>query len=162
MAAGLSLPYENIELLRRAMNENTTLTEDDLVPKLYIDAQVPIETISLSMAQEISILEPYGKGNSKPVFADKNVAVTRATVIGANKNVLKLKLSKKTGKSIDAIYFGNIEDFDNYIATKFGENEKNLMYEGKINNVVLDLAFNIDINQYNNMKSVQLVLQNFR
>ena len=162
MAAGLSLPYENIELLRRAMNENTVLTEDDLVPKLYIDAQVPIETISLSMAQEISILEPYGKGNSKPVFADKNVAVTRATVIGANKNVLKLKLSKKTGKSIDAIYFGNIEDFDNYIATKFGENEKNLMYEGKINNVVLDLAFNIDINQYNNMKSVQLVLQNFR
>lgn len=162
MAAGLSLPYENIELLRRAMNENTTLTEDDLVPKLYIDAQVPIETISLSMAQEISILEPYGKGNSKPVFADKNVAVTRATVIGANKNVLKLKLSKKTGKSIDAIYFGNIEDFDSYIATKFGENEKNLMYEGKINNVVLDLAFNIDINQYNNMKSVQLVVQNFR
>ena len=162
MAAGLSLPYENIELLRRAMNENTVLTEDDLVPKLYIDAQVPIETISLSMAQEISILEPYGKGNSKPVFADKNVAVTRATVIGANKNVLKLKLSKKTGKSIDAIYFGSIEDFDNYIGTKFGENEKNLMYEGKINNVVLDLAFNIDINQYNNMKSVQLVLQNFR
>ena len=162
MAAGLSLPYENIELLRRAMNENTVLTEDDLVPKLYIDAQVPIETISLSMAQEISILEPYGKGNSKPVFADKNVAVTRATVIGANKNVLKLKLSKKTGKSIDAIYFGSIEDFDNYISTKFGENEKNLMYEGKINNVVLDLAFNIDINQYNNMKSVQLVLQNFR
>ena len=162
MAAGLSLPYENIELLRRAMNEKTTLTEDDLIPKLYIDAQVPIETINLSMAQEISVLEPYGKGNSKPVFADKNVAVRRATVIGANKNVIRLKLSKKTGKDIDAIYFGNILDFDSYIVDKFGENEKNLMYEGKNNNVVLDLAFNIDINQYNNIKSVQLILQNFR
>lgn len=162
MAAGLSLENENIDALRRQINEITTLTDEDLIPKVYIDAHMPISEVNLSMAEELLLLEPYGKGNSKPLFAEKNLSVCRGTVYGTERKVLKLKLLSDKRKYIDCIYFGNIDDFNLYITEKYGEQELGKIYLGQINSVRLDVIFNIDINEYNGNRNAQLILQNYR
>ncbi len=162
MAAGLSLEAEFIEALREKLNETTTLTDDDLVPKVYIDAHVPIESIDIKLAEDICLLEPYGKGNSKPLFAEKDITVYRGTVLGSEKQILKLRLRSKSKKYMDCVYFGNIEDFNRYISDKYGVNELEKMYAGQENSIKLDLIYSIDINEYNGNRSVQLILQNYR
>lgn len=162
MAAGFSLEHDNVEILRKKLNDLSLLTADDLIPKVYIDARIPISEINIKIAEELMLLEPYGKGNSKPIIADKNIAVSRGTVLGSNKNVLKLRLLSDNKKYIDCIYFGNIQDFDEYIMEKYGEQELNKMYTGQSNNIKLDIAFNIVVNEYNGNRNVQLVLQYYR
>ena len=162
MAAGLSLPKENVDQLRRLINECSTLTDEDILPKIYIDARIPLDSIDLHLADELRILEPYGKGNPKPVFAEKEVSVSKAVDYGSKNNVLKLKLITRKGKYIDAVYFGDSDAFQEHIKNKFGEQECQKMYSGKPNRVLLDIVFNIDINQYNGYSNVQLVIQNYR
>jgi single-stranded-DNA-specific exonuclease len=162
MAAGFSLEPVNVDVLRRQLNELSLLTEEDLIPKVYIDARIPLDAINLSLAEQLKILEPYGKGNSKPLFAEKNIQVSRAAVVGANRNVLKLRLLSENRKYIDCIYFGSVQDFDEYMLEKFGEQELSKMYDGKLNSIRLDLVFNIDINEYMGNRSVQLILQYYR
>ncbi|EMS73873.1 single-stranded-DNA-specific exonuclease RecJ [Ruminiclostridium cellobioparum] len=162
MAAGLSLDREKLELLRKQLNETATLTEEDLIPKVYIDARILLSHINLRVAEELSLLEPYGKGNSKPLFAEKGITVTRAAVLGSGRKILKLRLLASPGKYIDAIYFGNICDFDNYISEKYGARELTSLYTGQTSLVKLDIIFNIDINEYNGYRNVQLVMQYYR
>ena len=162
MAAGLSLDREKLELLRKQLNETATLTEEDLIPKVYIDARILLSHINLGVAEELSLLEPYGKGNSKPLFAEKGITVTRAAVLGSGRKILKLRLLSSPGKYIDAIYFGNICDFDNYISEKYGARELTSLYTGQTSLVKLDIIFNIDINEYNGYRNVQLVMQYYR
>ncbi len=162
MAAGLSLERENLELLRKQLNEYTSLTEEDLIPKVYIDARVPLSWVNLKVAEELLLLEPYGKGNSKPYFAEKGIPVARATVLGSEKNVLKLRLVSGGSRYIDCIYFGNIPDFDGYVSGRFGGDALADMYAGKSNSVKLDMVFHIGINEYNGSRNVQLVMQHYR
>ncbi len=162
MAAGLSLERDNLELLRKQLNETATLTEDDLIPKVYIDARVPLSLINLKVAEELSLLEPYGKGNSKPLFAEKDISIAKAIVLGSDKNVLKLRLLVSPGRYLDCIYFGSILDFDEYIGGKYGSGELAKLYSGQPNAVKLDLIFQIDINEYNGNRNVQLIMQHYR
>lgn len=162
MAAGLSLERENLELLRKQLNEAATLTEDDLVPKVYIDARMPLSWINIKVAEELSLLEPYGKGNPKPLFAEKGITVARATVLGSGRKILKLRLAAAPGNYVEAVYFGDISDFDRYISEKYGAGELAQLYTGQTGRVRLDMIFNIDINEYNGNRCVQLILQNYR
>lgn len=162
MAAGLSLEEGNIEILRQRLNSQTTLTEDDLVPKIYIDARMPVGEINIRIAEEICSLEPFGKGNSKPLFAEKQVSVCRGTILGNEKKILKLRLLSVDKKYIDCIYFGDIDALNAYISAKFGTEALQKMYKGQKSNTLLDIAFYIDINEYNGARSVQLILQNYR
>jgi single-stranded-DNA-specific exonuclease len=161
LAAGFSLEPEKVDALRLQLNTCSTLTEDDLIAKIYIDAQIPIDTVNLQLAEELKLLEPYGKGNSKPLFADKNISVIRASVLGVNRNVLKLRLLSNN-RYTDCIYFGDIQEFDCYIKCKFGEHELNKMYLGQNNNVTLDMTFHIDVNEYNGNRNAQIIMQNYR
>ncbi|MDF2987352.1 MAG: single-stranded-DNA-specific exonuclease RecJ [Eubacterium sp.] len=162
MAAGLSLERDNLEQLRKQLNESAALTEEDLIPKVYIDARIPLSQINLKVAEELVLLEPYGKGNSKPLFAEKDIAIARAVVLGSERKVLKLRLKSSEKQFIDCIYFGSISGFDQYINERFGEVQLSRMYAGQANDVRLDLIFNIDINEYNGIKSVQLIMQHYR
>ena len=161
LAAGFSLEPEKVDTLRLQLNSCTVLTEEDLIAKVYIDAHIPIDTINIQLADELKLLEPYGKGNLKPLFADKNISVSRASVLGVNKNVLKLRLLSNN-RYIDCIYFGDIQDFDYYIKCKFGEQELNKMYLGQTNSVKLDMTFHIDVNEYNGNRNAQIIMQHFR
>ena len=90
MAAGHSLPQENVETFRQKINEYASLTDDDLVPKIHIDVPMPVDYVSMRLVSVFSVLAPLGKDNPKPVFADKNLRVSRMWVVGKNNNVRRL------------------------------------------------------------------------
>ena len=161
MAAGMSIPIENINTFRKKLNEVTTLTNEDIIPKVSIDMGLTLNKINYKLIDEIALLEPYGKGNSKPSFGMKKLKVVEAKVLGKNKNVLKLKLSD--GRLyIEGIYFGDIEGFENAIKDELGESEYNKVFNGLQNNLYLDLICIPEVNEFNGNKKVQLVISNYR
>ncbi|WP_032122019.1 single-stranded-DNA-specific exonuclease RecJ [Clostridium amazonitimonense] len=162
MAAGLSLETYNIEPLRRKLNELTELTEEDLTPKVNLDMQLPLDCINYDLIQDLRTLEPFGKANPKPLFGEKNIRLIRGSILGQNRNVLKLKLLSRNGSCIEGIYFGDIEEFEKVVIDKYGADELDRLYQGKNNNIHLDIAFYPDINEYNGNVSIQLVVENFR
>lgn len=161
MAAGMSIPSENIDKFREKLNEVTTLSDEDIIPKVSIDMPLPINKINYKLIDEIALLEPYGKGNPKPNFAVKGLMVKAARILGKNNNVLKLNLTDGY-LNIDGIYFGDIEVALEIIKNKFGEYEYNKMLNGQTNMVKIDILYFPDINEYNGRKSVQLLIQNIR
>ena len=162
MAAGFSLKEENIDAFRDKLNENTTLTEEDLFKKVTIDAVLPLDYISYELVNDLERLEPFGKANPKPLFGEKDINVIKAAILGKNRNVLKLKLKTKNGKPIDAVYFGDIEQFEETIIEKYGKDQLMKLYDGSYNDVKLDMVFYPDINEYNGNINIQIVMQNYR
>lgn len=161
MAAGMSIPNENIDEFRSRLNNVTTLTDEDVIPKVSIDMGLKLSQINYDLIDQISLLEPYGKANPKPTFGMKKLKVVEANILGKNRNVLKLKLSD--GRLyIEGIYFGDIEGFENSIKDELGEIEYNKVFNGIPNNLYLDIICMPDINEFNGNKKVQLVISNYR
>lgn len=162
LAAGLSLAEENIESFRRVLNEKTVLTEDDLIEKISIDMQMPLQYANERLIEELELLEPFGKGNAKPVFVEKDIEVLKAEILGKNRNVLKLRVEDAYGINMDALYFGDIEKFQNYIRDKFGdENVTNLM-RGRRTGIKMAFTYYPNLNEYMGRKTVQIVIQNYQ
>ncbi|KQB77395.1 recombinase RecJ [Clostridium butyricum] len=162
MAAGFSLKEENIDEFRKRLNEKTTLNEEDLLRKVTIDTVLPLDKITYDLVNELERLEPFGKANSKPLFGEKDINVIKAMILGKNRNVLKMKLKTKAGKSIDGVYFGDIETFEEFIRDKYGNDQLIKLYDGSYNDVKLDMVFYPDINEYNGNVSLQVIVQNYR
>lgn len=115
MAAGLSMEEKNVELFRRRLNDNCTLTEQDLIPKIMIDVPMPISYLSKKLTEQLKVLEPFGKGNSKPLFAQKNLRAVGIRVLGRNRNVAKMFLIDENGIKMDAVYFGEAQEFVDFV-----------------------------------------------
>ena len=162
MAAGLSLDVFSIDEFRDRLNRDVSLTVDDLTPKVYIDMHLPLDYINFALVEELEKLEPFGKGNPKPLFGEKNVKVKRGFILGNNQNVLKLLLLTKKGRIIDGIYFGDIEQFERQMCEKFGQEELDKMYKGLDNNIVLDIIYTPMINEYMGNRNIQVNIQNYR
>ena len=145
MAAGLSIEEENIEKFREQLNQNCTLTEEDLRPKIVIDVAMPISYITKELVEQISLLEPFGKGNVKPIFAQKGLRVLDSNIIGKNKNVVKLKLLDPQGAIIEGIYFGEADDFMNFIREKDS----------------ISVTYYPQINRFRGRESLQIIIQNY-
>lgn len=145
MAAGLSIEEENIEKFREQLNQNCTLTEEDLRPKIVIDVAMPISYITKELVEQISLLEPFGKGNVKPIFAQKGLRVLDSNIIGKNKNVVKLKLLDLQGAIIEGIYFGEADDFMNFIREKDS----------------ISVTYYPEINRFRGRESLQIIIQNY-
>ena len=111
MAAGLSLKKEKIDILRKRLNENTILSDKDLVKTLWIDVPMPVSYITEKLIKDLESLEPFGNGNEKPIFAENHLLVRNMRVLGKSSNVLKMKLVNEKNYMIDALYFGDINDF---------------------------------------------------
>ncbi|NLY66102.1 MAG: single-stranded-DNA-specific exonuclease RecJ [Tissierellia bacterium] len=162
MAAGLALKRENLEKLRIRLNEQADLTREDLTPKIYIDMRLPLEYLSFELVEELKLLEPFGKGNPKPLFGEKNIPVVKAFKLGKNHNTLKLILKMKNGKTIEGLYFGNIDEFDRRMSEKFSQAEVSNMYKGISNNIRLDIAYTPDINEYMGYRNLQIMIYYYR
>lgn len=164
MAAGLSLEEEDIEKLRERLNSQTTLTEEDLIRKVSFDMVLPFSEITMELIREISLLEPYGKGNVKPLFALKDVCVLKAMVLGKNKNVLKLTVAEEKNKNIRyvAMIFQNVDTFEGVVVEKYGEEGLKAVYGGYHSNVQLDVIFYPEINEYNGIQTIQMMIQHYR
>lgn len=162
MAAGVSLPEENLAIFREVINRECTLTEQDFIPKIKIDIAMPVDYPNTALIQELELLEPFGKGNSKPLFADKDLKVKRATVIGKNRNVLRLNLETSYGAVVTAVYFGDVELFLNYYREKFGNDQVEAAICGKNNKILLQIVYYPEINVYNGVENMQLIIRNYR
>lgn len=145
MAAGLSMEEKNVEEFRRRLNENCTLTEEDLRPKVIIDVPMPVSYITRELIEQISLLEPFGKGNTKPVFAQKGLRVLESRVFGKNRNVAKVKLMDPSGTVMDGVYFGEVEEFVRFINGKDS----------------ISVTYYPEINIFRGRESIQIVIQNY-
>lgn len=161
MAAGFSLPTANIESLRRELNTKTTLSEEEMIPKLYIDSHLPIESISMDLVNELNLLEPFGKGNRKPLFADKGITIKKMDILGSNYRIIKMTLVKN-GRFMTGIYFGDIEEFQEFIIDKYNEDEMNKAFNGQTNDIEIDITYRPDINEYRGNKTLQVIIEDYR
>lgn len=147
LAAGLSLTRENVEVFRKRMNENCRLTEDDLCEKVSIDMQLPFAYVNEALVNELECLEPFGKGNPKPVFAEREVMVHQMKILGKNQNVLKMIVSDAQGTKIEGLYFGEIKACMDRISQKNGK---------------IHVTYYPDINEYMGRKTPQIIIQNYQ
>lgn len=169
MAAGLSLSEENLEKFRQEINEKSNLTKEDLIEKVQIDMQLPFSCVTEKFVDEIKVLEPFGKANTKPLFAERKVHVLSGRILGRKQNVLKLRVADSAGTMIDAMYFGDVEGFLDYVKQKFGEAAYRGMMEGRYlgtrgGKTVIEMAFTYypDINEYQGVRTPQIVIQNYK
>lgn len=145
MAAGLSLETADIDVFRKMLNDNATLDDSDLIPKTWIDVPMPVGYASMGLVGQLKLLEPFGKGNEKPVFADRDLYVKTASIIGKNRNVLKMQLETKEGYIVQAVQFG-ISDKDP--VPKAGSR--------------ILIVYYPDINVYNGVSSLQIIIKEWK
>lgn len=162
MAAGLSMLPENIEILRKVLNENAPLTEEMLKPKVTIDVLLPLGYLNEKLVNELRLLEPFGNGNSKPLFAEKDLTVKSLMIIGNNSNGIKMRVRNQYGREMDALYFGDIDRFFSYINDTYGSDEVWRLKTGRGSNIKLTVTYYPNINEYNGYKSIQIMIQNYR
>ena len=162
MAAGFSLPRSRIDEMRRRLNENCTMTEEDMAEKVMVDVPMPIHYIRESLVEELSVLEPFGNGNEKPLFAERHLKLLSARILGKNANVLKLQVANGAGCTMEALYFGIPDNILNYLTDKYGKEEVQKLLWGKANQIEMDLTYYPSINEYQGRRTLQIVIKNFR
>ena len=162
MAAGLSMPEENLEQVRKEINEKSGITPEDLNEKIAIDMQLPFECVNEKFVEELAVLEPFGKGNARPVFAERQVQVESARILGKNKNVLKLQVKDLHGTRMDAMYFGDVNTFVEYVREKFGDIACECLLRGHGHGIVMAFTYYPDINEYQGVRTPQIVIQNYK
>lgn len=145
MAAGLSMVEENIRQFRKKLNENCTLSENDLIPKVMIDVPMPISYLTEAFTEELKVLEPFGKGNTKPLFAQKNLCVSKLRIFGKNRNVAKMILTDANGIWKDAVFFGEADEFGEFVS----------MHD------TISVTYYPEINEYQGRRTLQVVIKNY-
>lgn len=145
MAAGLSMEEKNVELFRRRLNDNCTLTEQDLIPKIMIDVPMPISYLSKKLTEQLKVMEPFGKGNSKPLFAQKNLRAVGIRVFGRNRNVAKMLLIDENGIKMDAVYFGEAQEFVDFVQA----------------HDTISVTYYPEINVFQGRENLQVVIKNY-
>ena len=146
MAAGLSIKEEDVPEFRKRLNENAELTEDDFIPRVWIDVPMPLEYVTEGLVEELKRLEPFGQGNEKPLFAQKGLMIRSLRVLGKNRNVVKLGLVTDTGRSMDGLLFGDGDALQRELA---GRDR-------------IDIVYYPDINEYNGNRTLQAVIRNYK
>lgn len=146
MAAGLSLSEDQVEAFRKKLNENCRLTEEDMMEKIVIDVPMPMSYVTIPLIRQLSLLEPFGKGNTKPVFAQKNVRISHCRVLGKNRNVVKMKIADASGFAAEGIWFGDGDEFLEKIERK----------------EVWDMIYYPSVNSFRGRDSIEMIVQNIR
>lgn len=162
MAAGLSMREEDIDKLREQLNQKAELSEEDMAEVVRLDAVLPMSYFTVDTIRQLSVLEPCGKSNTRPVFADRNIKVTRAGIVGVNRNVLKLHLLDSKGNPVAGVYFGEVEKFLTFLSEKFGSEEVDAAMHGKENSIQFAAVYEPAVDTYSGRESVQAIIRRFR
>jgi len=162
MAAGLSMREEDIDKLREQLNQKAELSEEDMAEVVRLDAVLPMSYFTVDTIRQLSVLEPCGKSNTKPVFADRNIRITRANIVGVNRNVLKLHLLDSRGNPVAGVYFGEVEKFLTFLSEKFGSEEVDAAMHGKENSIQFAAVYEPAVDTYSGRESVQAIIRRFR
>lgn len=147
LAAGITLKKEDIDAFRKRLNENCTLTEDDLTEKVVIDMELPFSCVTEKFIKELELLEPYGKGNIKPVFAGRNIEFTNVRVIGKGGSAVKAEARDKSGVCLDALYFGDARKFQTALEKKGGQ---------------MAVTFYPGVNEYMGRRNLQITITHYK
>ena len=163
MAAGLSLPVKNIDILRQRLNEQCQLTQEQMIPVLRIEKSLSFAEIDLGLAKELKALAPFGKGNPAPLFGSKGIRVDRLDLIGKEKNILRMTVSEpRSGTRFSAISFDGYHQLCQMLKELYPtEDCDKMILSGQLPSL-LDMVYSVDINTYNGRSSVQLMLKDFR
>ena len=162
LAAGLSLPKENVGKFREMLNKKCTLTEEEMKEKVTIDMEMPFGCVTEGLVKELELLEPFGKGNTKPVFAARDVTLLGTRILGKNRNVLKLQVQDVNGCRIEAMLFHHADDFLGKLEEQYGKTEVEALLKGRGRQIRISMTYYPDINEYMGKKTPQIVVTHYR
>ncbi len=162
LAAGLSMKEADLEAFRNKLNAKADLSREDLTEKVLIDMQMPFLGVTQALVEELQLLEPFGKGNTKPVFAERNVEFLKAWILGKNRNILKFRVKDANQTEMDAIYFGDAEKMMDYMEKQFGKRATEQVFAGEAAGIKMAVTYYPGINEYMGRKSLQITILNYR
>ena len=160
LAAGLSMREEDIEPLRIALNKNCTLTEDDFIPRVHIDVAMPMGYADEALAGELALLEPFGTGNPKPLFAQKDLIFQAGFKMGANKTCARFRVKTPEGNTQTLVFFGDLERLGAFLNEKYGIGSEEALYAGR-GSFPLSVVYQVGQNTYKGRTEVQYIMQNY-
>ena len=152
MAAGLSLPAENVEMFHNRLNGRSTLTEADFIPKLWIDVPLPFSYVTEELVDELKILEPFGNGNSRPAFAQKGLRIRKLDTVGKTGQVVKMTLLDGDGRAAEAVMFSGGEELKAELQEKYG---------GRLDRASLNVIYSAGVNEYNGVRTLQMTINHW-
>ena len=161
MAAGLTMEKKNLETLRDGLNARCTLTQTQLMPLVMIDAAMPLGYISEEVIADLEKLEPFGRANEKPLFAQQHLSVLRLSRIGKNRNVVKMSVMGPEGIIMDALYFGDTDLFFDFLEEEYGRDNVAAALRGMRNTIDIGVTYYPQINEFQGKRSLQIVIQNY-
>ncbi len=165
MAAGLSMEEKDIDTFRLLMNQNCTLTEEDFEEKILIDVPMPMEYVTFSLIHQLSVLEPFGNGNEKPIFAQKNIEFCKGSKMGKKQNMARFTVRDENGASYELVLFRGLEKFIAYVDEKFGAGSTDHLFSGegiKDKSLVMDIIYYPSINEFRGKNTLQFQLQDYK
>lgn len=161
MAAGLTMEKKNLEILRDGLNARCTLTQTQLMPLVMIDAAMPLGYISEEVIADLEKLEPFGRANEKPLFAQQHLSVLRLSRIGKDRNVVKMSVMGPEGIIMDALYFGDTDVFFDFLEEEYGRDNVAAALRGMRNTIDIGVTYYPQINEFQGKRSLQIVIQNY-
>lgn len=160
-AAGFSLPRERLEELKRRLNENSPLTEEDCRETIYIDADMPFSYVTEDLMDQLQLLEPTGNGNKKPIFARKDLVLLGRRMLGKTGITGKYTVRDTDGHVTELTMFRINEDFRQYLVEKYGEEKVQDAFMGRCESVTFSVVYYPQWNEYNGYKSIQYVVNDY-
>ncbi len=162
LAAGMSLEEKNVEPLRCMLNQYCKLTEEDLIAKVSIDMQLPFANVNEELIEQLEVLEPFGKDNTKPIFAEKDVEILNARIFGNRQNVLRMQVVNAQGIRMNAVYFGGVQEFLEFLVNKYDENKVDMMLSGQRSGIQVSITYYPTTNEYMGKTYLQIVIGHYQ
>ena len=158
LAAGLSMREEDVEPLRKALNESCTLAEEDFIPKVHIDVPMPLSYADEGLAGQLELLEPFGVGNPKPLFAQKELVFLSGVKMGANKSFARFRVRTPEGQTLQLVYFGDLKRFGKFLCEKYGADSEEALYAGR-GDFRVSVVYQLGLNVYRGKTELQYLMQ---
>lgn len=166
MATGLTVDSQNIAELRRRLNENCQMSTDDMIPTVYIDMAYPVERAlgnGMGFAEFIARMAPFGHANQAPLFGDRDLAVRRIQLMGAEKQIVRFYFEDRVRRGLSSVIsFRHKDEFQQIVLEQGGEEMWQRLLRGQDVNISLDIVYSIEINEYRGNRSVQLQIKDLR
>ncbi len=164
LAAGVSMPEANVEPFRIYLNEHCGLTEEDFEETVHIDVPMPMSYVTAEFVKQLSVLEPFGNGNAKPVFAQKNIRLLNGRILGRNSNVGKYRVEDEGGRQYEMMYFGNLEVWHDFLTENFGQRACESLYKGGYGSrtdIRIHVIYYPEVDVYQGRERLQMIMQDY-
>lgn len=161
MAAGVSMPAGNVDAFRTYLNEHCGLSKEDLEDRIHIDVPMPMAYVTADFIRQLSVLEPFGNGNPKPVFAQKNIRLISGRILGKNSNAGRYTVMDDGGRQFEMMYFGNMELWHDFLERSFGREELDMLYRGGHCRILISVVYYPELDIYRGRERIKMIMQDY-